>query len=166
MKIKVLVLALILCITAGTMVHAFGLGAQFNFSAGEIFAPGVSVLVSPADFAHLAFNWYIDFDNVSIIGLTFDLVPLVLPISTFKAGSFNFTFGVGLYTNLILADERTITGGLRIPVGFNLLLGPRTFEIFTHVAPSFGVDLFPSLALSNPFFPIALGARLWIRSGK
>jgi hypothetical protein len=48
-------------------------------------------------------------------------------------------------------------------VGFNLMLGREVFEVFTHVAPSFGVDLLPSMGLGRPFFPIALGARFWIR---
>ena len=163
MKIKAITAAILLCIATGTRAHAFGVGAQFNFSAGKIFAPGASLLISPKDTTHIAVNWYIDFDKTSIIGLTLDLCPLTLPISKFGAGSFNFTLGVGLFTNLEFADEREFNGGLRIPVGLNLLLGKNVFEIFTHAAPSFGVHFIPNLGLSKPFFPIAIGARLWFR---
>ena len=163
MKIKIFVAAIILSMAVGARAHAFGFGAQFNFSAGDIFAPGAALLISPGDMTHLAINWYLDLDKVNIIGLTLDVVPLNLPLSTFKLGSFNFTLGVGLFANIVFADDRAFNGGLRIPVGFNLLLGKRVLEIFTHVAPSFGLHFIPSLGLSKPFFPIAIGARLWIR---
>jgi len=163
MKIKALVLASLICISAGTKAHAFGLGAQFNFSAGGLFAPGAALLISPGDKTHMAINWYLDLDKVNIIGLTLDVCPLRLPLSTFKAGTFNFTLGVGLFANLMFADDRTFNGGLRIPVGLNLLVGKNILELFTHVAPSFGLHFLPSLKLSDPFFPIAIGARLWFR---
>ena len=163
MKIKALVMVLVIGAAAGPGVHAFGVGAQFNFSAGDLFAPGAAIVVSPNDMFHLAFNWYIDFDNVNTIGLTLDGVPLVLPISTFRAGSFNFTLGIGLFSNIRFSDNRGINGGLRVPIGFNLLLGGRVLEIYTHVAPSFGVKFLPSLGFTSPFFPIAVGARLWFR---
>ena len=160
MKIKAIIAALVLCIAVETKVYSFGVGAQFNFSAGGIFAPGAALLISPSDKTHIAINWYLDFKEVNIIGLTFDVCPLVLPISTFKVGTFNFTLGVGLFANVILAKEPDFNGGLRIPVGFNVTLG-RVLEIFTHVAPSFGLRFIPKLGFSKPFFPIALGARLW-----
>ena len=164
MKIKALAAAIILSLAVGARAHAFGIGAQFNFSAGDLFAPGAALLISPSDMTNLAINWYLDFDKVNTVGLTLDVVPLTAPISTFRAGSFNFTLGVGLYTNFVFADKWEFNGGVRIPVGFNLLLGPRALEIFTHVAPSFGLRFLPSMRLSSsPFFPIALGARLWIR---
>lgn len=163
MKKKALAAVIILIVMTGTMAHAFGVGAQFNFSAGGIFAPGAALLISPSDMTHLAINWYIDSDKDSIIGLTLDLCPLALPLSTFSAGSVNLTLGVGLYANLMFSDDREFNGGLRIPVGVNLLLGKNIFEVFTHVAPSFGVHFLPGLGLSKPFFPIALGARLWFR---
>jgi len=163
MKIKALVLTIILCIIALPGLHAFGLGAQFNFSTGDIHAPGASLLFSPADIAHFAVNWYLDFDNVNIIGLTFDLCPLALPLTTFSAGSINFTLGIGLFTNVAFGDDREFHSGLRLPVGFNLLLGKNALEFFTHVAPSFSVHFIPRLELADPFFPIAAGARFWIR---
>ena len=163
MKVKAFILALIVSMTAATRAHSFGLGAQLNFSAGGLFAPGASLLISPSDIAHLAINWYLDFDQVNTIGLALDFSPVALPLSTFKSGSLNLTLGVGLFANIEFADDRGFNGGLRIPVGLNILMGRRTFEIFTHVAPSFGVHLLPSMGLSNPFFPIALGARLWFR---
>jgi len=163
MKIKALTIAAFLCIAAVTETHAFGIGAQANFSAGGIFAPGAALLISPGDRFHIAVNWYIDFDNVNIIGLTLDGVPLALPISRFRAGSFNFTLGIGLFANVRFSDDRDFDWGLRIPVGLNLLIGRDVLEFFAHVAPSFGVTMIPQLGLSTPFFPIALGARLWFR---
>jgi hypothetical protein len=164
MKIKTLAAVVVLNMAVVTSAHSFGFGAQFNFSAGEIFAPGAALLISPSRATHLALNWYLDFDNVNIIGLTLDVCPLTLPIVKFAPGSFNFTLGVGLYGNLLFTSgDAGFNGGLRIPVGFNLLLVRNVFEVFTHVAPSFGVDFLPSLGLGRPFFPIALGARVWIR---
>ncbi|MCL2473009.1 MAG: hypothetical protein FWF26_04955 [Treponema sp.] len=163
MKIKTLAVVLVFFLVSVTMVHAFGIGAQANFSAGDIFAPGASLLISPADIAHLALNWYLDFDKVNTVGLTLDFTPLTLPIVKFDAGTFNFTLGAGLFANAVFKSDPDFKAGLRIPAGFNLLLGKRAFEIFTHVAPSFGVRVLPSLGLSNPFFPVALGVQLWFR---
>ena len=165
MKFKALAAAVILSIATAARVYSFGLGAQFNFSAGDIFAPGAALVISPSDMTHLAMNWYLDFNRVNIIGLTLDVCPVDLSIASFGAGSFNFTLGVGIFANAIFAGDLDlgINGGLRAPVGFSLLLGQKTFEIYTHVAPSFGVTMLPSLGLSKPFFPIALGARFWFR---
>jgi len=162
MKIKALAAVLVLCAVTTARVHAFGLGAQFNFSAGEIFAPGAALVISPSNITHVAVNWYLDFDNVNIIGLTLDVCPLALPLKTFSNGAFNFTLGVGLFANIEFTSDPGFNGGLRVPVGFNLVLG-RAFEIYTHVAPSFGVHFLPSMGLSDPFFPIAIGVQLWFR---
>ena len=163
MKIKALILALIVSVTAATKAHSFGLGAQLNFSAGDLFAPGVALLISPSDITNLAINWYLDFDKVNTVGLTLDFVPLVLPITKFGAGSFNFTLGLGLFANMVFTGDTGFDGGLRIPVGLNVLLGRNAFEVFFHVAPSFGFHFLPSMGLSKPFYPMALGARLWFR---
>jgi len=163
MKKKVFTFMILLCAAAISRAHGFGIGAQLNFSAGSIFAPGASLLISPSDKTHLAINWYLGSDKNNIIGLTLDAVPLTLPIIRGNAATFNFTLGVGLYLNVLFRDNFGINSGLRIPVGFNLLLGKDVFEIFFHVAPSFGIDLLPSLGLSKPFFPSALGARIWFR---
>ena len=163
MKIKALTAAVILCIAVTARVHSFGLGAQFNFRAGDIFAPGAALVISPSDMTHMAINWYIDFDKVSTLGLTMDVCPLNLPIINFDAGTFNFTLGGGFYANMLLDRDIAIGGGLRVPIGFNVLLGKKVFEIYTHVAPSFGLNLLPSMGLSRPFYPIALGVQLWFR---
>jgi len=164
MKRKALAAAVILSIAAAARVYSFGLGAQFNFSAGEIFAPGAALVISPSDMTHLAINWYIDFDRVNIIGLTLDVCPLNLSIVDFGPGSFNFTLGVGLFANTVFTDTLAANGGLRVPIGFSILLGQRTFEIYTHAAPSWGVNFLPSMELSKrPFYPLALGARFWFR---
>ena len=161
MKIKALAAALIISATVITNLHAFGLGAQANFSTGDIFAPGAAIVISPTRIAHIAFNWFIDPGSTNIIGLTFDLQPVLVPISTFSTGTVNFTMGIGLFTNVVFDDENTFNGGLRIPIGINILLARNAFEIYTHLAPSFGIHFLPSLGLASPFFPLALGARFW-----
>jgi hypothetical protein len=161
MKKKILVICIILCMAAAAQTHAIGFGAQFNFSTGEIFAPGFSVLLSPSDRTHIAANWYIT-SSESIIGLTLDICPLNLSLISTEVISFNFVLGAGIYGNFIIADDYGINAGLRVPIGFSLFLLKRTFEIFTHVAPSFGVYFLPSLHFSWPYYPIALGARFWI----
>ena len=163
MKIKVLTAAVILSIVTVARVHGFGLGAQFNFRAGDVFAPGAALVISPSDMTNMAINWYLDFNQVNIIGFTLDVCPLNLPLAAFSAGTFNFTLGGGFFANVALTNELGFNGGLRVPVGFSLFLGKKVFEIYTHVAPSFGVDFLPSLGFSRPFFPVALGARIWFR---
>jgi len=166
MKTKTLLVVAILSVAAITKVHGFGFGLQFNFSTGGIFAPGAAVAFSPSDNTHLAFNWYLGSDKVNIVGLTFDVCPLNLPIVSFGVGSLNFTLGIGIYANIVITEyrnDRDVTGGLRLPVGFSLLLFRDIFEIYTHIAPSFGVVFVPSLGFTKPFFPIAVGARIWIR---
>jgi hypothetical protein len=163
MKKKILAIAIILCIITAAQVHSFGLGAQINFSVdseGES-SSGFSLVISPSDITHIAFNWYID-GETNIIGLTFDACPLRLRIADFASWTMFFTLGIGFYANLVLAETFDITPGLRIPIGLSFFLG-NNFEIYTHVAPSYGVSLLPELSLSNPFFPIALGARLWFQ---
>jgi len=162
MKIKTFFAVVILSAAAITRVHAFGIGAQLNFSAGGIFAPGAALAVSPSDKINLAVNWYLG-EKANIVGLTLDVVPLNYPFVNFGAGSLNFTLGVGVFANMVFTTEPGINGGLRIPVGLSLFLAKNVFEIYTHVAPSFGVDFIPSLALYKPFYPIALGGRIWLR---
>ena len=163
MKIKALALAVIISAVALPKVHAFGLGAQFNFNAGRVFAPGASLLISPSDMTNFALNWYLDSDDVSTVGITVDIVPLKVKIANIGAGSLNFTLGAGLFANMIFDDDLGFDGGIRVPVGLNMLLGRDVFEIFFHVAPSFGLSFIPSIGLSDAFFPVALGARLWFR---
>jgi len=168
MKTKILLVVVLLSAATVTRVHAFGLGAQFNFSAGSIFAPGAALAISPSDMTHLAVNWYLDLldgEKSNIVGLTLDVRPLDLPITTFSAGSFDFTLGVGLFGNLVFIEGENpgFNAGLRVPIGFSLFLAQKVFEIYTHVAPSWGVDFLPSLGFSKPFFPIALGLKIWFR---
>jgi len=167
---KILIIAVILCILAVSQAHSLGLGAQVNFYTGEaMFAPGLSLLVSPSDIFHIAANWYLN-DESNIVGLTFDACPLRFTLlGSEDSLCLKFTIGIGIYTNLMFmkAEEKVekliVTGGLRAPVGLNLFF-TRNLEIFTYVAPSFGVDFNPSFGLSSkPFFPVAIGARLWFK---
>ena len=164
MKIKAYVLMALLGTAVISGAHGFGIGAQFNYSAGSIFAPGVALLISPSDRTNIAVNWFINKDY-SIIGLAIDAIPLSLPLIKGDAVTFNFNLGIGLFTNALFSDitEFSINGGLRVPIGVSLLLGSNVFEVFTHVAPSFGVNFLPSLGFGKPFYPIAVGARIWFR---
>ena len=163
MKTRAIFAAIILSMTAVTGLHAFGLGIQANFITGSIFAPGAAVVISPTEKMHLAFNWYINPDDKNIFGLTFDIRPIMIPLTAFRAGSLSFTLGIGFFATAEFADNTKFNGGLRVPVGFSFMMPGNALEIYTHVAPSFGVSLLPSLNLYNPFFPIALGIRLWFR---
>jgi len=163
MKIKVFVLTALISTAVVSGAHGFGLGAQLNFSAGSIFAPGAALLISPSDKTNLAINWYLGSTKDSIVGLTVDAVPLALPLIKGDVATFHLTLGVGLFVNAFLGDKFAVNAGLRIPAGFNVMLAKDVFEIFTHIAPSFGVNFMPSLGLGKPFYPIALGARIWFR---
>ena len=166
MKAKSFAAAFILCLTTATRLHSIGLGLQLNFGAGDIFIPGVALVVSPHDKTNIAVNWRIA-DEVNTFGFTVDYCPLTLPITDFKQASLNFTVGVGLFTNLDYdksgGRDHGIEGGVRAPVGLNLMLFENVFEIYFHVAPSFGLQFKPKLDLTNLFFPAALGGRFWLR---
>ena len=159
MKLKSIVAALVLLIATTMSAHAFGIGAQFNFNAGKVFVPGVAAVLSPSDNIHIAANWWLGADKTSIVGATLDVVPLNVPL----IGGFHFTLGGGIFANTVFAKDFGIEAGLRVPIGFNLLLGNKVFEIYTHVAPSWGVYFLPSLEFGEIFFPIAVGIRLWFR---
>jgi len=166
MKIKTLLVVVILSTVALTQAHGFGLGAQFNFSAGSIFAPGVSVVFSPSRSFHIAGNWYLG-NAWNIVGLTLDVAPLNFKFLNFGVGSLAFTLGIGAYANIGFAKglkDINVTGGVRLPVGLSLSLFKDFLEIYAHVAPSLGVRFSPSIAFDKPFFPIAVGARVWIFS--
>ena len=159
MKVKVLILSLVLCAAITTHAHSFGLGAQFNFRVGDDPGPGASLAISPSRTMHFAVNWYTGSENVNTLGLTMDLLALPRP----HARGLSFVLGGGIFTNAEFADDVVFSGGVRVPIGLNLLLIQRTLEIYTHVAPSFGVHFTPTLGFASPFFPIALGARIWLR---
>ena len=172
MKKKLLLCIVILCIITITNAYALGIGVQGNFSAGDVFAPGLSLVVSPTSITHFALNWYIDFDKTNIIGLTFDAVPLniqVMPSPKFELMasredlSLYFNLGLGLFANISLVDKDFgYFGGVRIPVGFSFYL-VKLIEIYINVAPSFEVNLIPAMEFGDRFYPIAIGVRLWFK---
>jgi hypothetical protein len=162
MKTKVLILAALVGMTALTEGSAIGLGVQFNLHAGRVFRPGAALALSPSDTTHLAVNWY--FGETSSLGLTLDVRPLNLALARFGGGSLDFTLGGGVFTNLVFSKpDNGFDGGLRLPIGLSLWLGGRTLEFYTHVAPSFGLRIVPELGIADPFFPLALGVRLYFR---
>jgi len=168
MKIKALIIALLLSTSALASVHGLGLGIQFNYSTGGFYAPGAALAVSPIDALNIAGTWYV-YNETNIIGLTVDFVPLTIPIIGSKdASSLNFNLGAGIFTNMHVIDKKVYpTGGVRFPVGLNFLLMNNFLEIYANVAPSFGVDLATiqdgEFKFSQPFYPIAVGARIWLR---
>ena len=168
MKMKALVIAgfIFFCMTFEAMSLPIGLGAQLNYHAGGVFAPGASLLISLNDKTHAALNWYVDTksdDEDNIFGISVDRIILSPRLFGTDAVSFNATFGAGGYLNIVFGDDLDFSGGVRVPLGFNLYLGHSVFELFVSVAPSFGVRFLPSLGLSSPFFPVALGGRFWFR---
>ena len=170
MKKKILLLIAVFCIIAVFQAHSFGLGIQGNFYADETFAPGIAIVICPTSITNLAINWHIDFDNNNVLGLTFDAVPLNLKIipspkleleASRDPLSLYFNLGLGFFTNFTFTDnELKFIGGVRIPVGLSFYLG-KVFEIYAHVAPSFGVNLIPAIEFVDGYYPIAVGARLW-----
>ena len=164
MKIKALIAALILSLAPGARVHSLGMGVQANVHAGNVFAPGVALLLSPSDYTHIAVNWFVDFDKVSTVGYTMDVVPINIPLIKIMSGSFNINIGIGIYSNVTLSKSPNFDGGIRAPAGFSLFLGDKAFEVFANIAPSWEAFFAPQLRLSSkPFFPIALGTRIWFR---
>ena len=160
MKKMVFILSLVLVLSVSE-IYSFGIGAQFNFGASGVFAPGFALLVSPSRSSNLAVNWVFSDNSPGNVGITYDLVPVNLPIMRFAGGSLNFTLGAGLFGNAVLGDNRALGSGLRIPVGISVFTLNNFLEIFAHIAPSFGVEFVPSMKFSRPFYPIALGVRLW-----
>lgn len=159
MKKKILVLASALLIFSATNAFSFGLGLQFNGNAGSVFVPGVAI-TAKFDGCPLIFagNWY--FGDTTTIGLTGDYWAINDSIGSTPL---NWFFGVGFFTNMGFGDEFTMNLGLRIPVGINMFVAKGVFEPFIQIAPSFGVDLVPSVGASNLFFPISAGFRIWFK---
>jgi len=153
----------ILSAAAFTQAHGFGIGAQYNFIPESNIAQGVSLAFSPSHSFHIAGNWYLT-KTVNTYGFTFDWRPLNLKIVDFGLATLKFNVDVGIYTNFMVKKDGldSITGGARLPVGVNLMLLGDFLEVFTYVAPSIGARFNPSFALDEPFFPIAVGARVWL----
>ena len=143
---------------------------------------GFSLLVSPTRQLHFSGSYYFN-DQAQIIGLTGDFCPEAFNWKLFGSGmtllsnpnawSFNFGFGLGAFVNIwiigydvededITIKRTDVSGGLRIPVGFSLNLANGLFEIFTNVAPSVGIRFGGDTPFADWFFPIAVGARIWL----
>jgi len=164
--------------------NKIGFGVQFNFdgedflvSAEDKYVPkGIALAFSLSQDTHFTVNWYLD-ENTDAMQFTFDIGLVTMPIISSKPLSLNFTIGAGVFmdmefTHMDFTENKgknkksdmtdiDFSGGLRLPVGFSLMLGQSALEIYIHVAPSFGVIFLPTLDFSKPFFPVALGARFW-----
>jgi hypothetical protein len=166
MKIKTLVFAVFFGFITTAGLSAFGIGAQLNGNASEVFVPGAALLISPGDTTHLALNWYFG-ERTNTLGLTADFWFLDPVLSSFGAGSINFFLGGGLYGNLLLVQDggkSSFSGGVRLPLGLHLLLSRNVFEFFVQAAPSIGLRFYPDFGGADNFFcPIALGVRFWFR---
>jgi len=193
MKKKIALVIVILSIAAVANIHAFGIGAQYNllpysaFSEDASLAHGFALLISPFKALNIAASYYIppegkrSWNGVTAAVdycpsfLTFWLFgsPMTL-ISNPKAWWFNATIGIGGYANFWLGQENNkvgvsrITGGIRLPLGFNCFLGNGLFEVFAHCAPSIGLTFFNhdsgsvKLGSGEWSFPVAIGARVWL----
>lgn len=160
MKKKILVLASLLLLFSATNAFSFGIGLQANGNAGSVFVPGVAI-TAKFDGCPLIFagNWYFG-DGYSSVGLTGDYWAIN---DTLGSTPINWFFGVGFFTNVGFGDEFAFNFGLRLPVGLNAFLAKKVFEPYIQIAPSFGVDLLPSVGASNLFFPISAGFRIWFK---
>lgn len=163
MKKRVVVLALALMVACTAGLSAFGIGLQADGNAGSNFTPGVSVTVKFDSIPFvLAANWYLG-DNVQNIGLTGDYWLLNKPITRVGDGSLNWFLGLGLFANMRFENNFNLAAGLRVPFGLNMLLADNVFEPYVQIAPSFSVNVVPSLSVGNVFFPLSAGFRIWFR---
>jgi len=140
---------------------------------------GFSFLLSPSRQLNFAGSYYFS-ETTHIIGLTADFCPEAFNfrlvgsrmtlLSNPRAWSLRFGVGIGGYANFWLIDSDNndkfnrmdFTGGLRIPVGLSLNLANGRFEVFGHVAPSIGVRVAEVSPFMDWFFPVAVGARIWL----
>ena len=192
-KFLLIVVVFCVVAIANVHAFGIGAQVNFNtytnfFSDGEegsSFAPGFSLLVSPSSKFHIAGNWYIDVSDpdyrANIIGLTLDYRfwnPRLIPrprmelVASKKPVRFHLNTAVGAYFDFRIPNSESpeaelysakILGGIRVPIGFSLYLFDR-LEIFTNVAPSFGITfnrVEGENIFSSPFFPVAIGARFW-----
>lgn len=165
MNRKIIVLAALLLVIGTTGAFAFGIGLQYNGNAGEVFTQGVALTFKFDDVPLIfAVNWLFpegDSTVDAVIGLTGDYWVLNKRITNVGSASLNWFLGVGFFVNTVFADEFAMNGGLRIPVGLNMFMADGFFELFAQIAPSFGIQVIPSLATADTFFPIAGGFRMW-----
>jgi len=145
-------------------------------------APGLSVLVSPSRKFNIAANYLFpgadDLIKLHGLGLTMDFAPSALNfklagsaptlLANPKAWSLNLTVGVGAFLDFVFEDnlfnfnkDVDFSGGVRVPVGVNFLFA-QNFELFVHIAPSWGLVFVPEFGAGFPFFPVALGGRIWL----
>jgi len=144
---------------------------------------GFSLLVSPTRQLHFAGSYYFN-ETTNIFGLTGDYCPEGLSLKI--AGSqptllFNpsawwlsVNFGFGAFVNLMVINAEqdssedvnignmSTTVGLRVPVVLSFNFAGGLFEVFTSVTPSVGIRLAEKTPFANFFFPIAIGARIWL----
>ena len=167
MKKRVFLVFVILSIAAVANVHAFGLGAQYNFNPSACFGEdtsithGFSVLLSPVEQLHIAASYYIPqpgFRTWNGISATFDYSPKFLSFRLFPSARgklidtatwwCSFSVGIGAYFNMWLEKPEDkigisrFSGGLRLPIGFNFLLVSGRFDVFAHCAPSVGLSFY------------------------
>ena len=168
MKVKILASIILLVTLAATRVHSLGFGVQFNLIADDVFASKVAFTLSPTRMIHLAANWYVNENKgTTMVAISADRTLLTIPIYKFNPpmeNAFNFNVGAGLFVNATFGgDDFVFNGGLRLPLGINFLMLKNVFEIYTHVAPSLGFLFVPKFGLANPFYPVAIGAKFWVR---
>ncbi len=162
---KRVLLAVLLVAFATTGAFAFGIGLQANSdpSQDEI-DPGLAVTFK-TDSLPLVFSVSWTFvEDATWIGITGDYWFLNDKITNIGSASLNWFIGVGFFADFIFPeDDFILNGGVRIPVGLNMYTFRGQFEPFLMVAPSFGVQLVPSLDTTDIFFPISIGFRFWFK---
>ena len=162
MKKKLVLMMAALMLLAATGAFAFGVGLQLNGNADDMSNHGLAVTFKVDSIPLIwSINWYIDDD--STVGLTGDYWVVNKKITNLGSVPLNWFLGVGFFANMFFGDDFVFTGGVRVPVGLNMFLADGFFEPFIQIAPSFGIEVLPSLDTTKPFFPVSAGFRMWFK---
>lgn len=160
-RVVILSLALMLVCTAG--LSAFGIGLQADGNVGSSYSTGMTLTVKfdtvPLVFG---FNWYLG-ESVQNVGVTGDYWLFNKSIVPVGDGSLNWFLGLGFFANMRFQNDFNLDAGIRIPFGLNMFIADKVFEPYIQIAPSFPVNVVPSLSMGKVYFPISAGFRIWFR---
>jgi len=164
-KRKVLLIAaLMLAVASGS--YANGIGLQYNLNAGELYTNGVALNMKMDDQPLvLALSYY--FGDQKTLGLTSDYWLFNNRITVTGNSDVNWFAGVGAFVSTrfddddkTAEDEKGMKGGVRIPVGVNMLIDKK-IEPFFQVVPSIGLHFSPNIGATHLYFPMSIGFRIW-----
>ncbi len=159
-KVVALVLSFIVLGSAGAFAFGIGLQLNGNVENSGAFGPAITFKL---DSVPLVFALSYSIGDDTIIGLTGDYWAINKKLVNVGRTPLNWFFGVGFFATAVFADEFQFNGGVRVPVGLNMFVVDGFIEPFIMVAPSFGLQMVPSIATTDVTFPIAAGFRLWFK---